>query len=107
MFYILFTKYSFYRYDSVDESVAAKHWVDPALPRPGRLSFQLGRGGGGAGAGLQLAAAVAGDAGLYRCRADFQRSRTVITWVELAVVGEFSVGPSSYDKFHCSMILKF
>ena len=74
-----------FRYDNVDLSRPARHWVEPSLPSPGRLSFTISRSGSSF---LQIQAVTRREAGLYRCRVDYDHHQTLIWWSHLDIVGK-------------------
>ena len=72
------------RYDNVDLSVPLKHWKDPNLSASVRQDFIVSE----KKSGLRMSDVKSVDAGLYRCRVDYEQHQTVIWWVDLTVIGK-------------------
>ena len=74
-----------FRYDNVDLSRPARHWVDPSIPSAGRFNFIFSWLGSSV---LQIEAVASREMGLYRCRVDYDHHQTLIWWSHLDIVGK-------------------
>ena len=82
----------FYSYD--ERPVNKTHWVDTSI-----FGTRVWYHSEWTPPALLLDSAQAEDAGIYRCRVDYQKTNTRQAWVQLHVVGEFKTGLSS-DFLH-------
>ena len=66
-------------------SSPARHWREPTIPGGSRYQFLVSSPGSSS---LEVSHVASSDAGLYRCRVDYEHHQTVIWWSRLTVVGE-------------------